>query len=37
VSGNKGVKVFLKNGANIMFGSQQHKELANALKAAKQQ
>jgi len=37
VSGNKGVKVFLKNGANIMFGSQQYKELANALKAAKQQ
>lgn len=32
VSGNKGVKVFLKNGANIMFGSQKHKELAKALK-----
>jgi len=37
VSGNKGVKVFLKNGANIMFGSQKHKELAKALKLAKQQ
>ena len=35
VSGNKGVKVFLKNGSNIMFGSQNHKELAKALKAAK--
>ena len=33
VSGNKGVKVFLKNGANIMFGSQKHKELAKALKS----
>jgi hypothetical protein len=37
VSGNKGVKVFLKNGNNIMFGSQKHKELAKALKVAKQQ
>jgi len=37
VSGNKGVKVFLKNGSNIMFGSQNHKELAKALKVAKQQ
>ena len=37
VSGNKGVKIFLKNGANIMFGSQNHKELAKALKVAKQQ
>ena len=37
VSGNKGVKIFLKNGTNIMFGSQKHKELAKALKAAKQQ
>ena len=34
VSGNKGVKLFLKNGANIMFGSQKHKELAKALKNA---
>ena len=32
VSGNKGVKIFLKNGANIMFGSQKHKELEKALK-----
>ena len=37
VSGNKGVKLFLKNGANIMFGSQKHKELAKVLKVAKQQ
>ena len=37
VSGNKGVKIFLKNGANIMFGSQKHKELAKVLKVAKQQ
>ena len=37
VSGNKGVKVFLKNGANIMFGSQKHKELAKVLKVTKQQ
>ena len=37
VSGNKGVKLFLKNGANIMFGSQKHKELSKALKVAKQQ
>ena len=31
-SGNKGVKVFLKNGKNIMFGSLKHKELERALK-----
>lgn len=31
VSGNKGVKIFLKNGSNIMFGSQKHKELSKAL------
>ena len=37
VSGNKGVKIFLKNGSNIMFGSQKHNELAKALKMAKQQ
>ena len=37
VSGNKGVKIFLKNGLNIMFGSQKHNELAKALKAAIQQ
>ena len=37
VSGNKGVKIFLKNGSNIMFGSQNHKELAKALKVTKQQ
>ena len=35
VRGDKGVKVFLKNGTNIMFGSQKHKELAKALKNAK--
>lgn len=32
VSGNKGVKIFLKNGTNILFGSQKHNELAKALK-----
>ncbi|MDC0204333.1 hypothetical protein OAJ65_00895 [Flavobacteriales bacterium] len=37
MSGNKGVKIFLKNGSNIMFGSQKHKELAKALKVAKKQ
>lgn len=35
VSGNKGVKIFLKNGTNILFGSQKHNELANALKKIK--
>ena len=32
VSGNKGVKIFLNNGTNIMFGSQKYNELAKALK-----
>ena len=32
VSGNKGVKVFLKNGNNIMFGSQKYKEMEKTLK-----
>ena len=36
VSGNKGVRIFLNNGTNIMFGSQKHSELAKALKMAKQ-
>jgi hypothetical protein len=36
VSGNKGVKIFLKNETNIMFGSQKHSELAKALKMARQ-
>ena len=35
VSGNKGVKIFLKNGLNIMFGSQKHNELAKALKSVR--
>ena len=35
VSGNKGVKIFLKNGLNIMFGSQKHKDLAKALKSVR--
>jgi len=35
VSGKKGVKIFLKTGANIMFGSQKHKELAKALKVGR--
>ena len=37
VSGNKGVKIFLKNGLNIMFGSQKYNELAKALKQVKRQ
>ena len=37
VSGNKGVKIFLKNGLNIMFGSQKHNELAKALKSVRRQ
>ena len=35
VSGNKGVKIFLKNGLNIMFGSQKHKDLAKTLKSVR--
>ena len=35
VSGNKGVKIYLKNGMNIMFGSQKHNDLAKALKSVK--
>jgi len=37
ISGNKGVKVFLKNGSNVMFGSQKYQELARALRVAKEQ
>ena len=37
VSGNLGVKVHLKNGRNIMFGSQRHNEFAKALKKIKKQ
>ena len=37
VSGNKGVKIFLKNGLNIMFGSQKHNDLAKALKRVSKQ
>ena len=37
VSGNKGVKVFLKNDTNIMFGSQKYKELEKTLKKIKKQ
>ena len=37
VIGNKGVKIFLKNGLNIMFGSQKHNELAKALKSVRRQ
>ena len=37
VSGNKGVKIFLKNGLNIMFGSQKHNDLAKALKSVSKQ
>ena len=32
VSGNKGVKIFLNNDTNIMFGSQKYKELEKTLK-----
>jgi len=32
VSGNKGVRIHLKDGTNIMFGSQKHNELEKALK-----
>ena len=32
VSGNLGVKIFLKNGTNILFGSQNHKDFEQALK-----
>ena len=35
VSGNKGVKVFLKNGNNIMFGSQKNKELEKSLESVR--
>jgi len=37
VSGNKGVKIYLKNGLNIMFGSQKHNDLAKALKSVRRQ
>ena len=37
VSGNKGVKIFLNNGLNIMFGSQKYNELAKALKRVRKQ
>ncbi|MBC8474618.1 MAG: hypothetical protein H8D60_02595 [Cryomorphaceae bacterium] len=37
VSGNLGVKVHLKNGSNILFGSQKYKELEKALKVARKQ
>ena len=32
VSGNLGVKVFLKDGTNILFGSKNHKEFEQSLK-----
>ena len=35
VCGNKGVKIFLNNGTNIMFGSQKYNELAKALKSVR--
>ena len=37
VSGNKGVRIHLKDGTNIMFGSQKYKELEKALKKIKKQ
>ena len=33
VKGNLGVKVFLKNGSYILFGSQKHEELEKCLKS----
>ena len=36
-SGKLGVKIHLKNGTNILFGSQKHKALAKVLKQIKQQ
>ena len=35
--GKLGVKIHLKNGTNILFGSQKHKALAKVLKQIKQQ
>ena len=35
VSGNLGVKIYLANGRNILFGSQKHKELEKVLKQIK--
>lgn len=32
ISGNKGVKIYLKNGKSILFGSQKHIEFDKALK-----
>ena len=37
VKGNLGVKVFLKNGSYVLFGSQKNKELERALKQIIQQ
>jgi len=37
VSGNLGIKVYLTNGRNILFGSQKHKELEKALKQIRRQ
>ena len=37
VKGNLGVKVFLKNGSYVLFGSQKHKELERALQQIIQQ
>ena len=37
ISGNKGVKIYLKNGRNILFGSQKHTDLEKALREITQQ
>ena len=37
VSGNKGVKFYLTNGRNILFGSQKYKDLEKVLKRIKKQ
>ena len=37
ISGNKGVKIYLKNGRNILFGSQKHTDLEKAFREITQQ
>lgn len=37
VKGNKGVKIYLMNNKNILFGSQKYKDFEKALQDAKQQ
>ena len=37
IRGNKGVKIYMKNGKTILFGSQKYKELEKALNIIKKQ